>query len=366
MDQKIIHVAVVGLRFGAEFISIYQNHPNTKMYAICDVSQEKLDQVGELYGVDKRYTSFEKLIDDEKIDAVHIASPIDLHASQSIAALNAGKHVASAVPMARTIEECHQIIKAQNISKKNYMMMETAVYSREFLYVKELYDSGKLGRMQFLRASHHQEMAGWPEYWQGLPPMHYATHAVGPLVAIAQKEVDYVVCFGSGKIAEKLAKKYGSPFAVETALLRLKNSDLSAEVTRSLFETSREYIESFDVYGEKMAFEWGQLSKEDAVVFKGEQGVRTKIPDYSEILPPSIQRFTTKDVFEKNGNRFIVGGGHGGSHPHLVHEFIMSIIDNRKPFPDAYQSANWTCTGICAHESAMRNGQIVNLPVFTL
>ena len=58
------------------------------------------------------------------------------------------------------------------------------------------------------------------------------------------------------------------------------------------------------------------------------------------------------------------GGGHGGSHPHLANEFIMSIIEGRPSFPDVYQSVNWTCAGICAHESAMRGGEIVHLPDF--
>ena len=48
------------------------------------------------------------------------------------------------------------------------MMMETVVYSREFLFVKELYDRGELGRIQFLRGSHQQDMEGWPGYWEGL------------------------------------------------------------------------------------------------------------------------------------------------------------------------------------------------------
>ena len=93
------------------------------------------------------------------------------------------------------------------------MMMETVIYSREFLFVKDLYLSGELGKIQFLRASHQQEMAGWPGYWEGLPPMHYATHCVGPVLALPQAEAEYVSCFGSGKIDDKLIPIYGSPFA---------------------------------------------------------------------------------------------------------------------------------------------------------
>src|SRR5690606_35342274 len=128
----------------------------------------------------------------------------------------AGKHVACTVPMATSLEDCRRVIEAQQISGKSYMMMETAVYTREFFYAKELRDSGQLGRIQFLRGRHQQEMAGWPGYWEGLPPMHYATHAVAPLLTLANCEAATVNGLGSGSIDERLAERYGSPYAVES------------------------------------------------------------------------------------------------------------------------------------------------------
>ena len=76
-----------------------------------------------------------------RVDAVHINTPIPDHGPQSLAALRAGKHVACTVPMATTLDECRAIVEAQRASGKLYMMMETVVYSREFLFVKELYDT---------------------------------------------------------------------------------------------------------------------------------------------------------------------------------------------------------------------------------
>src|SRR5205823_5509954 len=120
---------------------------------------------------------------------------------------------------------------------------------------------GELGRIQFLRGSHQQDMEGWPNYWPGLPPMWYATHCVSPCLAILSKEgkpavAEHVTCHGSGRIREDLIKQYGSPFAVESATFKIKDSDVAAEDTRSLFDTARQYRESFDVYGSKKSFEW--------------------------------------------------------------------------------------------------------------
>src|ERR1043165_2930920 len=368
MSDRKLNIAIVGLGFGAEFIPIYQLHPHTNMYAICQRSREKLDQLGNAFKIEQRYSNYEELLKDPKVDAVHINSPIHLHASQSIAALKAGKHVACTVPAATTVEECKQIAKAAIKAKKNYMMMETVVYSREFLYVRELRDTGKLGRIQFLRGSHMQNMEGWPGYWEGLPPMHYATHCVSPCLAIVKGEADYVPCLGSGRIAEKLIPKYGSPFSFESAHFKIRNQDLGFEVTRFLFNAARQYTESFDVYGEKTSFEWQLIEgDEPALHVGGEKVERVKIPDYARLLPEPIQRYTTKGVYDADEHKhlsFIQGSGHGGSHPHLAHEFIMSMVEERPSFPDVYQSVNWTCSGICAHESAMQGGRRVALPDF--
>ncbi len=368
MSDKKIKIAIVGLGFGAEFIPIYQRHPHAEMYAICQRNPEKLGQIGHAFKIPKRYSDYRELLKDPDVDAVHINSPIPDHAWMSIEALQAGKHVACTVPMATSAEDCGRIVELSRKTGKTYMMMETVVYSREFLFVKELYQKGELGRLQFLRASHQQEMAGWPGYWEGLPPMHYATHCVGPVVALPQAEAEYVSCFGSGKIDDSLSKKYNSPFAVESCHIKMRNSDLSAEITRSLFNTARQYRESFDVYGSKKTFEWTQIEHEDCVIFTGEQPERVKTPDYAHLLPEPIRRYTTRGVYDAGEHQhlsFTQGSGHGGSHPHLAHEFLTALVEGRDPMPNAVQSANWTCVGILAHQSALKGGELMKLPEFS-
>jgi predicted dehydrogenase len=369
MSLKKINIAIIGLGFGAEFIPIYQKHPNARMYAICQRTQSKVDEIGDAFGIEKRYTDYTELLKDPDVDAVHINTPIPNHAEHSLAALRAGKHVACTVPMATTVEECRQIVETVKKTGLTFMMMETAIYSREFLYVKEMYEKGELGRIQFLRGSHQQDMSEWPGYWEGLPPMHYATHCVGPVLALPKAEAEYVSCLGSGRIDDNRIPKYNSPFAVETCHIKFKNSDLSAEVTRSLFNTARQYRESFDVYGSEKSFEWTQIEHEDSVVHTGEEPSRIKIPDYAHLLPKEIQHFTNAGVYDSEDNQhlsFIQGAGHGGSHPHLVHEFVNALVEERQPYPNAQQSANINCVGILAHESAMRGGRIIKMPNFAL
>jgi predicted dehydrogenase len=366
MAEKI-RVAVVGLGFGAEFLPIYQRHPDAELYAVCQRSAEKLNEVGDQFGVSRRFTSYEELLRDPNVDAIHINTPIASHAPMSLAALNAGKHTACTVPMATTVDECIQLVEAERRSGKVYMMMETAVYTREFLYAQELARDGKLGKIQFLRGAHQQNMSlpGWPEYWYGMPPMHYATHAVGPLLHLAGARAESVVCFGSGRIRDEYVERYGSPFAVESALVRLADSDLACEVTRSLFDTIRQYRESFDVFGTERSFEWEQTIGQGPVIYSGfEDAERIEIPDYGRLLPKEIASFTQAGVYDEEHEHtsFIQGGGHGGSHPHLVHEFVSAIRDGRQATVDAATAANWTMTGVCAHASAMQGGTRIEIP----
>ena len=132
-----VRVAIVGLGFGAEFIPIYQNHPDAEMYAICRRNKAEMDKVGDRYKINKRYTDFNELLKDPNVDAVHINSPIPDHGPQSIAALKAGKHVACTVPMATTKEQIREIVELQRKTGKVYMMMETVVYAREYLFARE-------------------------------------------------------------------------------------------------------------------------------------------------------------------------------------------------------------------------------------
>ncbi|MBL8726525.1 MAG: Gfo/Idh/MocA family oxidoreductase [Planctomycetes bacterium] len=366
--------AIIGLGFGAEFIPIYQNHPDVEMYAVCQRDQKRLDAIGKAFGIAKRYTRYEDVLRDPDVDFVHINTPIPDHAAMTLAALAAGKHVACTVPMATSVDDCQRIVELAARTGKKYMMMETVVYSREFLFLQQLLRAGDLGKLQFLQASHQQDMDGWPGYWPGLPPMHYATHCVGPVLGLPRKDAEYVSCFGSGTIREEMIGRYGSPFAVETAHVKMKDSDLSARIVRSLFDVARQYRESIDVYGTKQAFEWPLVEGEPAILHTAKRPEpeipqRVEVPDFAHLLPEGIRKFTQKGVYDLAGNEhlsFTQGGGHGGSHPHLAHEFVRALIEDRQPWPNAVQSANWTCVGILAHESAMQGGVRKNLPSWTL
>ena len=378
--QRKLKVGVVGLVFGGAFPTIYRDHPDVSEVVICDKNERLLEDFGWKFGFHQCCTDYEELLASD-VDAIHILTNIHTHADMAIAALRAGKHCAVTVPMATTLDEIRNIIKAKKESRKNYMMMETSVYTYQCLYVKELIESGRLGRIQYIRGAHFQDMEGWPKYWEGLPPLHYATHAVSPLLFLSGQRAAKVHCFGSGSMREELVERYGNPYPVETAIYELEDGKTAADVTRSLFQTAHEYVEGFSVFGEQMSFEWN-FENEDPYIYEftdrlaetniGSRGKEIKkysvhCPNKENLLPEEIQKYTTEftildpehpDMYMKQG------GGHHGSHPHMVHEFVRSIIEEREPMIDVYRAADWTAAGICGHESAMNGGKEVVIPDF--
>lgn len=371
MSDKQYNVAMVGLGFGGEFIPIYQAHRNANVHAVCRRNEDAMNKMADEFGIAKRYTKFEDVLADSDVDYVHINSPIEDHAWMSMEALKAGKHVMCTVPMARTIEECEKLCQLVAETGLKYMMAETVVYSREFLFVKELYEKGELGKIQYLAASHPQDMDGWPEYWQRMVPMHYATHVVSPCLGLVNGVAEYVSCFGSGTVRDDIKAKTGYSSSVQTCHIKLKDSDIVAHVWRFLYDTARQYRESIDVYGTKKSFEWTLSENEPHVLHTAklpepEIASKVEVPDYAHLLPKEIQRFTLpQEIHDAEHLSFVQGGGHGGSHPHMVHEFLSALKEDRDPWPNAVQSANWTCVGLCAHESAEKGGAIVQLPAFT-
>jgi predicted dehydrogenase len=372
-----LHIGIVGLHFGAGFLPIYQRHPAVREVSIADTDPARLAAVGDAFGVRRRHASIDGLLADGDVDAIHLLTPVPFHAEQAVAVLRAGKHCACAVPMALTVADLHAIIEAEESSGRQYMMMETTVFSREYLYVRGLLEAGDLGDLTFYRGFHLQDLDGFPPYWRAYPPMHYVTHALSPALALTGTTVASVQCLGSGRLTADRLGDYDNPFPLEAGLFRLREHDMAVDITMSFFQTARAYAEGFSVYGSQAGVEWpdaegGPLRiHQFGAIPAGGRGravsVREVIPtDRPDLLPPEVAVFTRPvDLQPGPGLRPVrVRPDHGGSHPHLVHEWLTSIVTGRRPLVDARTAAAWTAPGIRAHDSALAGGQLADVPDF--
>jgi predicted dehydrogenase len=369
-------VAVAGLGFGAEFVPIYLSHPDVARVVLVEPDRARRGAVADRYRLSSGYSDISDALSDPRIDAVHVFAPVHTHADLTVAALEAGKHVACAVPMATTLEDLDRIIAAQEASGRTYMMMETTVFAREYLAVEQMHRAGELGELTLYRGYHIQNLDGFPTYWQGFPPMHYVTHALSPILHLLGTTVASVQCQGAGRLAEtRRTGGFDNPFPTEMGLFRLRGSNVLADVQMSFSQTARSYIEGFSIYGEHRGIEWPIDNEGELTVFdmtgpaadrRGNRVTTSALapPDRPERLPETLRPFVRPTAVRLPGmpDEVHVGADHGGSHPFLVDEFVRSVVDARPPLIDARRAAAWTAPGICAHASAMTGGATVQVP----
>jgi predicted dehydrogenase len=375
-----LEVLVVGAGFGREFLHLYQSHPLVAEVGLCDVSSQVLASVGAAYGIEARYERLEDALGSGRWDAVHLLSPVRFHVEQTLAVLASGRACASAVPMATDLDGVDRVVDATTRGRSaplTYMMMETALYQREYLHALALRDSGALGRLGYLSGAHMQDLDGFAPYWMGYPPMQYATHVVAPLLGLAGARARQVAAMGSAGLLPQHRGQTANPFGIESALLRLDTPEpLVAQVTVSFFGNARAYTEGFNVYGDLGALEWpsqeggapvGYTAGPQDGANRGRPVRRREepVPDRVETLPEQLRPYVRPGRYTPPGRPELeVPAWHGGSHPHLVHEFVTAVHEGRPSAVDAVRAATITAPGIVAHESALAGGALLDIPAY--
>ena len=155
MMNKKLKIGVVGLKRGQIHALNAIKASNVELTAICDIDKERADSIKKSFPDSvKVYYNHKELCEDSNVDAVVMATPIDVHAETVIDALNAGKHVLSEVIVATTIDDIYRIGEAIKKSKKKYMMAENYCYIRPLLIVENLIKNGKFGEIYYAESDY--------------------------------------------------------------------------------------------------------------------------------------------------------------------------------------------------------------------
>jgi predicted dehydrogenase len=110
MTNKI-RIGVIGLGImGEQYARIYSAHPLAEVVAVCNRGQGRLDEIGDKYGVKKRYTDYEDLLNDKSVDAVCVATPDFAHYRPVRAALESGKHILCEKPFTTELAEADELL----------------------------------------------------------------------------------------------------------------------------------------------------------------------------------------------------------------------------------------------------------------
>jgi len=275
-----------------------------------------------------------------------VATDAPSHARHCIEVLEHGKHVGSAVPAVfGSLEDAGRLHDAVKASGLNYMMFETSGFHNDVYAMREIFNAGGFGKMVYTEGEYYHYMEtpldsykGWRI---GLPPQWYPTHSNGYYTCVTGGGFTEVSCMGIPSVVEHLQpanNPYANPFGTEIALFRTSENGMARMAV------------SWDTpgHGGEMGRARGQKGSMWEMSFEGTSDI-SALDLAKPPLPPSVDP-----------------GGHGGSHGYLCEEFVNSILQERAPLINVAWALNMTVAGIVAHQSALKDGELMRIPQYTM
>jgi predicted dehydrogenase len=228
-------VGIVGYGYwGPNLARNFQEASGTRVVAISDLRPERLAQVQDRFPEARMSTDFRELLADPNVDAVVIATPVSTHYSLALAALQAGKHVLVEKPLASSSKQARELIDAAERLGRTLMVDHTFVYTGAVQKIKDLVDSGQLGRLYYydsvrinLGLFQHDISVMWDLAVHDLAIMDYvldrvprAAAAIG-VAHIPGRPVNmgYLTCFFDDDLIAHLHVNWLAPVKVRRTLI---------------------------------------------------------------------------------------------------------------------------------------------------
>jgi predicted dehydrogenase len=363
-----LRVGVVGGRFGTQFY--FHEHPEAVVEAVADLREDRRAALQKTYGCAKAYGSLTELLKDRQVEAVGLFTPAPDHVRHVLEALAAGKHVLCAVPAAMSLEECQRLLEAVKRSGLTYMMAETSYYQQLTISARKFQQAGEFGRIYACESEYHHAgldslfVENGRRTWRyGFPPMNYPTHCTAHLLSVTGERITEATCIGWGDGDAVLKDNaYKNPFWNETAMFKTDKG--TAFRVAVWWKGAHRGTERAQWYGDKMSFffnhpngmgpaivRWSVDKEKDSAGFARQRAVLEKYEDpkwwATEMLPAPLRH----------------NSGHEGSHTFLTHEFVDAVLRGRKPAVDVHEAVAYTLPGIIAHQSALKGGEQMKVPV---
>jgi predicted dehydrogenase len=147
----MLNIGIVGCGYwGPNLIRNFRALSDCTMKIVCDQNAERLQYIQSLYPDVNITNDFNVLLKDPTLDAIGIATPVRMHHEMGMASIEAGKHTFIEKPMAQSAAQCRQLILAAKAKNVKLMVGHTFTYSTPVRKIKEIYQSGELGEIQYI------------------------------------------------------------------------------------------------------------------------------------------------------------------------------------------------------------------------
>lgn len=399
--RKPMTVAVIGCgRFAKNFVPLFKAHPAVARVLVCDLIPERAKQYAESFGVEIIDT-FEQALASSEVDAIAIFTQRDKHGPMAIAALEAGKHVYSAVPCAVDVADIIRIKELVERTHLTYSMGETGFYRPAAVFCREEQKKGTFGTFTYGEAQYNHDVRNMEqsfrssggEAWRryaGIPPMFYPTHSTAMILsALPGVYVKRLCAFGYSQGARddiygtEGQNLYGNPFANTSMLLYLSNGGI-ARISENRcigWRAPETYISQF--YGSEGAYEFS-VAHHHLATYREDDPHNVTMTDVTDrLMPPEATRMIREsyaDAIQSLADGFGFGltspvqptarlpkefeglhNGHNGTHHFLIDDFCRACETGKLSPCNIWEVARWNIPGLMAHQSALAGGETVDV-----
>ncbi|MFC7405774.1 Gfo/Idh/MocA family protein [Georgenia alba] len=388
------NLGIVGAgQFSGHFAALFDLHPGVGRVSVTDVLPDRAHRLVEEIGLAGTHEDYDAMLADPDVDAVAIFTQRWTHGPLVLQALEAGKHVYSAVPMATSPAEISAIIEAVSRTGLTYMMGETSYYNPATVFVRKKHAACELGRVFYTEGDylHDMDLGFYDAYrysggeaWKSTasyPPMWYPTHSIGGVLGAVPGHAVAVSCVGvrdhlDDGVFDTEVSMFDNDFSNMTALFHLADGGtMRINEFRRVGYPSPLRESRFRFFGTDGSFE--QLATTS--VWQDKQGVtdvsdqiatRTTLshddPMLADVAPSLREAFTSghAPVHDDDARRLPetfahAPNGHEGSHQLLVDDFVRAVGQGTVPTVNAWVAARFTLPGLVALESARRGGELL-------
>lgn len=392
-----IRLGLVGLgAFGSSFAPLFKSHPMVDRIALCDSEPDRLAAFADRDSFQDKLIPggvYETIDDirDADLDALVIITQPWFHAEQAVAAMEAGKHVYSAVPIVNLpdgdeiLDWCERLIDTSKRTGRFYMLGETTFYRPEAMYCRRKAAEGAFGDFVYAEGEYLHDVdhglrevkarregsktgRAWLERARRYAergildgPMHYPTHSTaGPVCVMGAHAVKVTAYPFYGTSGEEW---HGGGPSNETALFKMSNG--AAVRINEYREIGHQSRETFRVYGTQGSFENDRWCDKSSSTPLTPEEMRDPLPpDVEAAFADELTRGLPENARLSAQERKDFLGGHGGSHAYLVHEFVSAVAEERQPAINIWEAARYMIMGVMAHKSALADGETLDVPDF--
>ena len=154
----MLKVGLVGVGgISGAHIPAWQSMEDVELVALCDVRPEQMTRYPEL----RQYTDMDDMLAKEQLDILDICLPTYLHADAAVKAMERGIHVLSEKPVSLKTEDVHRLYETAKRNNVRFMVAQVLRFWPEYVYLKEIYDSGRYGKLLSGRMARLGHMPGW-------------------------------------------------------------------------------------------------------------------------------------------------------------------------------------------------------------